>query len=987
MSERAATDLKTFGKSYLEQKKKFIPEEENAKAAEFCLRYLNSQPFVAGLDNVAIDEHVTTGYYGFLDYATANWWKHVKKVVDSTSLDKAAILAILQSTLRLQESLAPKAVSCQTTDKLELLRQQIHKQTGNGRGLEDIFPMEIRIQQIRARMETLLGDISLLEHNDIRDIYGEYSYKCSKLWCQSFLSGFATSQKRDRHLNEHARPFQCSVQGCYGYQIGFCTEPDLSKHNSRLHSDEQIAPAFPFLQPGKSADIFQASAKGDLERVRELVEAGVDVNAWNDDKDSAFPLHLATKGGHLGVCGYLLDQGAAVDAQCKNSRKTSLHIAVGNNDAEIAGLLISKYGAAGYLHHRDSSGQSPVTLAFKKNCESVIASFPSEACLHKTCRGIECHVGHYRGNRRSKGKRIVSLVAAIAYQDAEAAESLISNGCVDFNYEAGNKYTTLPLQRVLSLPLQRVLSQADELVIKKISTKLLLSGRVDMNRADCEGNLPLHVACRRSKSESLIEEILSKTHSIHVRDKYGATPISCLCQNDILFDNRPLATRLQLLSSILEAADDTDMNEPDNQGNLPLHYVCKFARGEPEIIEPVITRTRNKDKRNAAGFTPLHLAIDAINNGIGVMGNVRVLIRKLDSVNLLNRADNKHTLAESASSLHGAMSGELLKSLFWDYPSIAAEVSARGIAALHFGAWALDLVTVERTIADNSASVNVSADGLPDAWEQNLQIKTADVTCPVARRLLLTPLFLAANSTLGKWDFTNQTHILKILLNAEILELHHLPNVHERYQVALIRLAVRMTLDTQMGELLVARGLTLPWSLMFWNDPLRLGTMTRAECLYMEDHELSPEAMTKMVVPRSLVLAVLRGGRCKFLDVIRANCFVALKVVHWEELSRGQLDFAGEEEILIQVYAHGSVADLRRIFELGLDGHRALLGSVHSGITGLVQRLLQTGLMADALEIAVDETGSRAYEIAWREGHTEIAQMLLDASQEAVQRG
>jgi len=144
--------------------------------------------------------------------------------------------------------------------------------------------------------------------------------------------------------------------------------------------------------------------------------------------------------------------------------------------------------------------------------------------------------------------------------------------------------------------------------------------------------------------------------------------------------------------------------------------------------------------------------------------------------------------------------------------------------------------------------------------------------------------------------------------------------------------------------------------------------------------------LTQMIVPRDLVLAVLRGGRCKFLDVIRANCFVALKVVHWKELSRGQLDFAGEEEILIQVYARGSVADLRRIIELGLDGHRALLGSVHSGITGLVERLLETGLMADALETAVDEMGSRAYEIALREGHTEIAQMLLDASIEAVLR-
>ena len=966
MSERAATDLKTFGKSYLVQKKKFIPEEENAKAAEFCLRYLNSRPFEVGLNKVAIDEHITTGYYGFLDYATANWWKHVKKVVDSTSLGEASILAILRSTLRLQESLVSKPVGYETTDKLEVIRQQIRRQTGNGRGLEDIFPMESCIRQIRARMETLLGDINLLENNDIRDIYGEYGYKCSKLWCQSFLSGFKTSQERDRHLSDHERPFRCSVHGCYGYQIGFCTEPDLSKHNTRLHGDEEVAPDFPFLQSVKAADIFQASAKGHLERVRELVEAGVDVNTSQDDKEGAYPLHLAAKGGHLRVCHYLLDHGAAVEAQCKNSRKTSLHIAVGNDDAEITSLLISKYGAEGYIHHRDSSGQSPVALAFKRNCESVVTSFPSEACRHKTCRGIECHVGYYGGTKLSKGERIISIVAAIIYRDAEAAESIIANGCVDFNYEAGNKHTTVPLQKVLS--------QADQLFAKRIATKLLLSGRVDMNRGDCEGKLPLHAACRWSQIESLIKEILSKTHSVHVRDKYGATPVSYLCQNGILSN-----TALQLFSSILEAADDTDMNEPDNQGNLPLHYVCGFARGEPGIIEPVITRTRNKDKRNATGFTPLHFAIETSINAMHVMGNVQVLLRKLDSVNLLNRADNMYTIAESASSLHGAMRGELLKLLFWDYPSIAAEVSARGVTALHFGAWALDAVTVERTIADNSASVNVSADGLPDAWEQNLQIKTADVTCPVARRLLLTPLFLAANSTLGKSDSKNRNHVLRILLNTEKLDFHrYLPSVHGRYQGVLIRLAARMAKDARLEPDLAARGFTLPWNQMF--SYRQWATGHDEESLFMMDD------LGVLLVPRSLVHAVLRGSRCKFLEVIKANFSVALRVLHWRELSRGDLDFAGEEEILIKVYAHGSVADLRRIIELGFDGHRALLGSVHSGITGLVRRLLQTGLMADALETAVDETGLRAYEISLREGHTEIAQILLDASTEAVQR-
>ena len=84
-----------------------------------------------------------------------------------------------------------------------------------------------------------------------------------------------------------------------------------------------------------------ATDDGDLERVKKLVEEGLDVNAF-DEALSLTPLHYAARNGHLRVMEYLLSVGADVNAHDKESiGETPLGDVAANCTYEVAELLIS----------------------------------------------------------------------------------------------------------------------------------------------------------------------------------------------------------------------------------------------------------------------------------------------------------------------------------------------------------------------------------------------------------------------------------------------------------------------------------------------------------------------------------------------------------------------------------------------------------------------------------------------------------------------
>jgi ankyrin repeat protein len=77
----------------------------------------------------------------------------------------------------------------------------------------------------------------------------------------------------------------------------------------------------------------------DLIKVRELLQAGADPNAR--DEDGRTPLFSAVLGGSIGLVGLLLESGADVNAQ-DNQGFASLHFTAQETLPEMARLLIAK---------------------------------------------------------------------------------------------------------------------------------------------------------------------------------------------------------------------------------------------------------------------------------------------------------------------------------------------------------------------------------------------------------------------------------------------------------------------------------------------------------------------------------------------------------------------------------------------------------------------------------------------------------------------
>ena len=104
--------------------------------------------------------------------------------------------------------------------------------------------------------------------------------------------------------------------------------------------------------------IHEASSGGDIDMVKQLLDAGADVNA-KDDLTEMTPLFDAVSSGKKEVAALLIDKGADVNGKIAMGF-TSLHNAAGSGRYEIVELLIEK-GAD--VNEKNDFGITPLDMA------------------------------------------------------------------------------------------------------------------------------------------------------------------------------------------------------------------------------------------------------------------------------------------------------------------------------------------------------------------------------------------------------------------------------------------------------------------------------------------------------------------------------------------------------------------------------------------------------------------------------------------------
>jgi hypothetical protein len=157
-----------------------------------------------------------------------------------------------------------------------------------------------------------------------------------------------------------------------------------------------------------SATLCEASRSGNLDAVKALVEARVDVNGRNDRGET--PLHVVSE---LNTALYLLDQNAHVDAiDGTGIGYTPLHMAVGSGFGSLAITLLLRHAN---VNARDSLGNTPLFYSTCVDMVNLLVRY--EADLFARNRENQLSGGHVREYliwlRRRHGPGLLEYVAAL----------------------------------------------------------------------------------------------------------------------------------------------------------------------------------------------------------------------------------------------------------------------------------------------------------------------------------------------------------------------------------------------------------------------------------------------------------------------------------------------------------------------------------------------------------------------------------------------
>lgn len=161
---------------------------------------------------------------------------------------------------------------------------------------------------------------------------------------------------------------------------GVCAEPDQERDPLISHESTTL----PIEHDYSGFDIVKATQYGAIARVRELVEAGWDVN--QPDSETVTLLHWAAINNRREIIIYLLHKGAIVDAVGGELQATALHWATRQGHLAACVLLLQA-GADPSL--RDTEGCSCIHLAAQFGHTGLVAYF--------IARGVNCDLQDRNG--------------------------------------------------------------------------------------------------------------------------------------------------------------------------------------------------------------------------------------------------------------------------------------------------------------------------------------------------------------------------------------------------------------------------------------------------------------------------------------------------------------------------------------------------------------------------------------------------------------
>jgi ankyrin repeat protein len=363
-------------------------------------------------------------------------------------------------------------------------------------------------------------------------------------------------------------------------------------------------------RPLSEADkaLIQAARKGDIETVKQHLDAGADVNA--KVMNGSTPLTSAAYSGHKEIVELLLANGADVNANDRNG-STPLHSA---KTKEIAELLIAK-GAD--VNARNKNNETPIDLARRKSTRILLRE-----------NGAEYSTIHY----------------AARHGDLDMVKKFLTKG-VDVNIKYGkNEWTPL----LFAAPGHH-----------KDVLELLISKGANVNATGKRKLTALHFAARGEKLE-IVQLLVNNGANIEAEDlpEHGywlfgvpKTPLDLAYGKTKTFLSQTVS-KLRAKESLHGAVSDNDIqlvkqhlaaganvNAKNEQGQTPIHLAAKTRKVKKEITELLIEKGADVNVKDRKGRTPLDFAVT------GKRAETEELIRK----NGGERGEYKMTIYQAAN--------------------------------------------------------------------------------------------------------------------------------------------------------------------------------------------------------------------------------------------------------------------------------------------------------------------------------------------------
>ncbi|KAL6400884.1 hypothetical protein AUP68_16602 [Ilyonectria robusta] len=584
--------------------------------AIYCSQYLSSHPFAEGLCAVDIEESALTGYYGLLDYALAFFQHHADFIL---TVNSGSNIALRQNVIQSMHHLLPYSLY-EPDEESNLTATHVAVQLRIAKWLSfsgDSSSIQMRIAAIRKVIEAI--DYSALNDGTQRaflDLNGLERFKCPKIRCLKFASGFQNQQERNLHLLEHDRPFKCSTEGCYARVTGFPSKCDLDSHSQRLHAHPADSTLFSRSRRNEMPDIHSAASRGDLESVKTLHKQGASLTATATSKSSKTPLVLAVRNGHYHICEYLLQQGV-------DPHDIGLHIispiteAIQKSDQELFRLLFSFGSKAKPILPGDVA--LAIAAGSSEILEDLLANLSPQ---HIELRLYEIlnlllTLSQVRGGHRLNSEPMLETVVRLQHRVfAHAFPSL---------YEPDG-----------TTPRPHIHRRNDDLPFKRLS-KVLREMSLDPG--------PFLSAVFASKGWAIAEcllDLMSPGQLNIVNPSTKRTPLHHLAGTSVStgFNRRcvrSLAQRIILLDGGVSA------NMRDLNGNLPLHSATIASS---EILDLLIQHTNDLQERNGSNETALEIAVkfDLVDPLRQLLQSGRVHIGTSDMKTLIKLADESVSL-------------------------------------------------------------------------------------------------------------------------------------------------------------------------------------------------------------------------------------------------------------------------------------------------------------------------------------------------------